>query len=431
MTDRDDIDPADWLAQQFGAPEPEPEPVAPAPVPASAPAPAPVSAAETAPAPVAPAPVAPVPPPYIEPAASAPLFVSPEIPPPSSLPLPDSASPAAEAPEKRTAGGGFQWGLTPSGEADAPPPVIAPTPSYDLPTQAMPQLPGQPPAQQPGPPTQQPGQALESQPFDVTRWLAAPVDSSIEGVTEVIEAELVGLATPEAEGAPASAIDNLFGDAKFQDYENQPLISGPPPREATPPRGPRPPMPRVQKVLLWVAGSLVAALALVALFLVGTKLSDTLGAPAAIETPTPTPTPISTVLPVGPVAAGEHQWDALLGGECLAPWQSAWQDSYTVVDCATPHPAQMIFRGTFDDAPGTPYPGIEELQKRINLLCTPTTVIDYSKAGMLNDIQVSASFAAADQDWADGNRTFFCFVNRSSGQDLTESVAVAQAAPAA
>ena len=50
---------------------------------------------------------------------------------------------------------------------------------------------------------------------------------------------------------------------------------------------------------------------------------------------------------------------------------------------------------------------------------------------MLSDIQVSASFAADEADWEDGNRTYFCFVTRSSGQELTESVAVPQTAPPA
>ena len=132
------------------------------------------------------------------------------------------------------------------------------------------------------------------------------------------------------------------------------------------------------------------------------------------------------MLPVGPVAPGEYQWDELLGGECLQPWVSAWEDRYTVVDCAVPHPAQMVFRGTFDDEAVAAYPGVEALQTRINLLCTAPTIIDYARAGAANDIQVSASFAADAADWDEGNRTFFCFVNRSGGGDFTESITIQQ-----
>ncbi|MDP3209021.1 MAG: septum formation family protein, partial [Rhodoglobus sp.] len=204
-----------------------------------------------------------------------------------------------------------------------------------------------------------------------------------------------------------------------------------PPTRATsgegpkPPKPPRGPIPRVQKILMGVAGGLLALLVLVGLFLLGTKLADALG-PAPAVSPTPTKSPGPIVLPIGPVEPGEYQWDELLGGECLAPYESAWQDTYTVVDCAVPHPAQMVHRGVFDDTTVAVYPGVEELQKRINLLCTAPTVIDYAKAGTANDIQVEASFAVDATDWADGNRTYFCFVSRASGDDLTLSIAIPQ-----
>jgi hypothetical protein len=272
------------------------------------------------------------------------------------------------------------------------------------------------------------GQELETVPQ--SQWMPTPLDYSLEGMTEVIEAEIVGLATPEGEGAPASALDSLFGDTQFRDYEGEPLIpsssvvrvSGGP----KPPKGPHEPIPKVQKILMWVAGGLVAALALVALFLLGTKLTP---APAVVVEPSPTPTPSFVVLPLGPVDPGEYQWDALLGGECLSPWESAWQDRYTVVDCTTPHPAQMVYRGIFDDEEFATYPGLEELQKRINVLCTPSTIINYAAAGSAKDVQVEASFAVDATDWDDGNRTYFCFVTRSTGEDFTASVAVPQVAP--
>jgi hypothetical protein len=275
-----------------------------------------------------------------------------------------------------------------------------------------------------------PTTAIEPAPWEP--WQSRPVDPALEGVTEVIEAEIVGVDPPEGESNPTPGLDDLFGDGQFRDYGDEPIITGPPPPSARPPRaakGERAPIPRVQKVLLWVAGGLVAALALVALFVVGTRLPALLGpAPALTPSPTPTPTPTLIVLPAGPLAPGEYQWDELLGGECLDPFESAWQDRYTVVDCATPHPAQMTARGRFEDPVGTPFPGTEELQKRINLLCTAATVINYQVAATAIDIQVSASFPVDEDDWDAGNRTYFCFVNRASGENLTASVAVPQPA---
>ncbi|MEQ1737865.1 MAG: large membrane associated protein, partial [Rhodoglobus sp.] len=243
-----------------------------------------------------------------------------------------------------------------------------------------------------------------------------------------IEAEIVGLGAPHGEGVEASALDSLFGDTQFREYADD-LITAPPPRTSSddgprPPRPPRGPLPRTQKILMGIAGGLLAALVLVALFLLGTRLSDAVAPPAA--TPTPTATPGLIVLPIGPVEPGDYPWDQLLGGECLEPYESAWQDSYTVVDCAIPHPAQMVYRGVFDDTSSALYPGLEELQKRINLLCTAPTVIDYAKAGAANDIQVEASFAVDATDWDDGNRTYFCFVSRAGGDDLTLSIAIPQ-----
>ena len=188
-------------------------------------------------------------------------------------------------------------------------------------------------------------------------------------------------------------------------------------------------MSRLQVVLLWVGGSLVAVLALVALFLIGTRVPDLLGpAPAVLTTPspTPTPTPTPTEKPVGPVAAGEHAWDELLGGECLEPYTGPWAENFTVVDCGSDHAAQLVVRGTFDggDDPQALYPGPDTLQAQINLLCTAPNVIDYPAAGKYSDVQFAASYAATPQEWAGGQHDYFCFVSRSSGEPITGTLAI-------
>ena len=443
MTDRDDpgFDPSEWLARQFGndeqkdAQEEAPEPPASAPPPVVTP-------------PVAAPPVVP-PPPAGDPFRTAM---------PSDPPAPPSAS-----------GGGFSWGLTPGADEPVPAPSPSPEPST-LPPSAEPPLPampvGEPAPPMPTPPAQAtppfpplgeptaepiadvpptaafpagsadaptiafPGQAVEPAPWEP--WQSRPVDEALAGTDDVIEAEIVGLDEPAGESNPTIGIDDIFGETAFRDYGEEPIVSGPPPGAPKPPRAPkgeRAPLARTQKVLLWVAGSLVAALALVALFILGTRLPAALGpAPVLTASPTPTPTPSIIVIPAGPLPPGEYQWDELLGGECLLPYESAWQDRYTVVDCSTPHPAQMVARGRFEDAPGVPFPGAEELQKRINLLCTSAAVINYQVAATAIDIQVAASFPVDETDWDEGNRTYFCFVNRASGENLTASVAVPQPA---
>jgi hypothetical protein len=402
MTDRNDpgFDPSDWLARQFGEEE----------------------AAEEEQAPSTPEP----------PRAPEPPGVPPQPPGPS---------------------GGFSWGLTPGAEESPaapppPPPAALPPASPALPTAPPAPLPTAPSIATPPPvsaPTDLPvaapitpdaptiafaDQAVEPAPWEP--WQARPVDEALAGADDVIEAEIVGLDDPPGESNPSPGIDDLFGDTAFRDYGDEPIVSGPPPSGPKPPRAPkgeRAPLPRAQKALLWVAGSLVAALALIALFLLGTRLPAALGpAPVLTASPTPSPTPSIIVIPAGPLPPGEYQWDELLGGECLDSFESAWQDRYTVVDCGMPHPAQMVARGRFEDAPGTAYPGVEELQTRINLLCTSATVINYQVAATALDIQVSASFPVDEEDWDEGNRTYFCFVDRASGENLTASVAVPQPA---
>ena len=408
--EKDELDPSDWLASQFdptgtvpvqrpAAPVPPVVPVPPAP-PVAPPAPAPPAPPIALPAPAPPI----TPPPLVEPPAHTftwDLQPGAEVPAPPAPTSPPAATPPPVVP-------------------DFPPTV--PVPSADIPTQAftLPEL-----AE-----TSLSSQELEPQQWEP--WQARPVDASLDGVTEVIEAELIGLEGPEGESNPQSPIDDLFGDTQFQDYEGEPLLSGPPPSDpgARAKQTARAPLPRNQKILFWVAGGLVALLALLALFMLGQRLA---GAPAAAPSPTPTasptPEPTAAVPETGPLPPGEYEWDQLLGGECLAPFESAWQERYTVVDCGTPHPAQMLVRGQFDDAADAAYPGFDELTKRIGLLCTSPTVINYQVAGTAQDIQVSASFAVDEADWGAGNRTYFCFANRASGAELTASIAALQATP--
>ena len=247
-----------------------------------------------------------------------------------------------------------------------------------------------------------------------------------------------------------SALDDLFGDAQFREYDRLPAQPGTAATVAltqagptwidpldegnvAPPRTPDGGISRTQKVMLWVGGSLVAVLGLVALFLVGTRIPDLLGpAPAVLASATPTPTPTPTETPIGPAPPGEYHWDELLGGECVEPYTGPWADDFTVVDCSVDHAAQLVARGAFDLGGDefAPYPGVEALQAKINLLCTSPSVIDYAAAGKFSDIQFEASFAATPQEWSEGQHDYFCFVSRISGDPIVGTVAVPPVVPA-
>ena len=391
--------------------------------------------------------------------------------------------------------GGFRWNLTPGAsgveqpgtdpEASEASEAPAPVDDWDVPTAASPIIarsvfplgaPSRTPALLP-PPFVPPPAALEA-PLAAPP-LPPPLDTALEGVTEVLGVHPVGLADPVGEGLETSAIDALFGESKFVDYDAGPAVAGLlvppattmsstsafPPVGALPPtalpgfsppvsslpfealpgppaaaialyEGPRPAaprsaaprtMPRPQKILLWIAGALVACLALIALFLLGMRIgqSSTAAEQAAVPTSTPSATiPSEPVATAGPVAPGDHSWDELLGGECLTLYESPWQDTHTVVDCADAHTAQMLSRVTLPDAAGAPYPEPAVLQSAITGACAATTVLDYGAAGAADDIQLEASYPATAEQWDAGERTTYCFVTRAGGGDLTGSLAV-------
>ncbi|GAB3041118.1 hypothetical protein GCM10027052_23260 [Parafrigoribacterium mesophilum] len=224
-----------------------------------------------------------------------------------------------------------------------------------------------------------------------------------------------------------------------------PPVAGPAPRRAPaePRRPPGSGWSGNRKLLLWGGGAVLALLALIGLFFLGTRLPELFGSapatasettalktasPSASPSLAPSPTPsaslVTQLAAVGPLTPGTHPWESLRGGECLGGYESPWAEEFAVVDCAVPHPAQMVHHGVFgpDDA-GT-YPGVDALQAQINLLCSAPTVIDFAAAGAYNDIQFAASYAATEAEWIAGHRDYFCFISRSSGEPLTGSVAV-------
>ncbi|MHC5797948.1 hypothetical protein ACVXZ4_17510 [Lacisediminihabitans sp. FW035] len=319
----------------------------------------------------------------------------------------------------------FDWGL---GSASAPVPATPPVPAGPAatPVPAEPVFPEVIPAEPPPTeviPAPARSESYFSSDSDEYSDRAAPIDSPI---------------------------DSLFGETEFKDYEDEPLVGPIPPRlnpfasaapvasagaptglmtepneTSTVARPPRAPFSRNQKLLFWVAGGVIALLVLAVLFVIGTKIP---GAPTPVAVtksaaPKVSPSPTPTLATTGPAAAGSHLWSDLRGGECIDPYTNPFELRYTVVDCAAPHPAQMVFRGTFPGEATAAYPGLEALQSQINLLCSSPGVIDLATAGVYSDVQFHASYAATAEEWVKGQHDYFCFVNRSGGEPLTGSVA--------
>jgi hypothetical protein len=252
-----------------------------------------------------------------------------------------------------------------------------------------------------------------------------------------------------SETGQVSAIDALFGESQFREYTDgldpsqNPFVrqaeaaSGRGPIDPADPAGPTeepPSVSKVQRILLSVLGGVLALLAIVALFFLGVRLPDILGPAPAIVSPTGTPSPsASPAVALGPVAPGEYAWDELLGGECLDPFESPWQTTYVVVDCAVPHPAQMVHRGVIPEKPTDTglYPGEEAVQAQAVAICrSGSGIFDPAVVSALTDAVVQASYPTQEV-WDDGGRDYFCFVSRSSGELITGDLALPQVAPPA
>jgi hypothetical protein len=202
---------------------------------------------------------------------------------------------------------------------------------------------------------------------------------------------------------------------------------------------------------LWllIGGGVVLLAVIAGLFFVGLRVGGGgAAAPAGIAasatdagsasatptvTPTADPTPSAPAegadasAPAGPLAPGVHEWNALHGGECLSGYTSAWELQFTVVDCAGDHNAQLVSKGVFAEDAAAPFPGEAELSSRLNLLCTAPTALDYAAAGAVPDIQWQGAYPADETQWAGGDRAYFCFFSRTSGEPLGASLAVAPA----
>ena len=172
-------------------------------------------------------------------------------------------------------------------------------------------------------------------------------------------------------------------------------------------------------------------LALAGLFFLGQSLVGGEAAPVAGVTSSAAPAPTETTEATGPQPVGVHPWDTLFGGECLQPYVSPWEEDFTVADCATPHAAQLVYRGSFAGDAAAAFPGEAELAGQINLLCSAPGVIDLAAAGTYPDVQVQGSYPITEEQWADGARSYYCFVSLASGGPLNASVAGPGPAPAA
>lgn len=179
------------------------------------------------------------------------------------------------------------------------------------------------------------------------------------------------------------------------------------------------------KLLTWVAGGLALVVLVVAVVTFGMRFL----APSDAGTAAPVASEEPVAAPTAPQPAGVHSWQALFGTECLEPFEDAWADEFTVVDCATPHTAQLAYRGTFAGDEAAEFPGEEALAAQSQELCAAEGIIDPATAAGVGELQMLTSFPVTAEQWDAGQRSYYCFVEQVSGEPLT--VSLAGAGPAA
>lgn len=174
-------------------------------------------------------------------------------------------------------------------------------------------------------------------------------------------------------------------------------------------------------VSLWILGTMVMIAILIGAYLAGSYLA-TMNDPEPPETQTETPVVEFPNLSGGPVSVGVWPWDELRGGECLTGYAGAFAEIYQVVGCEVPHDAQLVKARLLSSNPVEPFPGEEAVAAQASEVCDVVGELDLELAATYEDLIVEFSYPVTVQQWESGQRVVYCFVSRSSGQRLQQSL---------
>lgn len=184
------------------------------------------------------------------------------------------------------------------------------------------------------------------------------------------------------------------------------------PRESTPED-----QTKFRRRLLLTVGGILIAFVMSGAWVVG----------GILATPAATPEPTETAAPALPTATqppGDYAFGELFGGECLDPFVDPWAETFTVVDCATPHAAQLVYAGDLAvDGTYPSYPGDSRIGKAALAACSREGVLDLSAAKKITDLQISVAYPVSSVAWDSGDTRYYCFASRTSVTPLETSIA--------
>lgn len=252
------------------------------------------------------------------------------------------------------------------------------------------------------------------------------VESNPTELIDVVDAPTV--IAPVATEAPETSLDgleSLFADDKFAEAPTA-LITAPAAadtvRSAREQEGSatgvdqKPARTAIPKNVIVLAGAaVVTVIVAIGAFVAGSSL----GGSTATPEPTATEDPGATATR----EPGAWAWNQLFGGECVDPFPGAWAESFDVVDCATPHAAQLVAVGDLADSTGGTFPGVDQAASLAQTACSAEGVLDLSTAGAYPNIQVSVAYPVTQEQWDSGETSYYCFVSLADAAPITGSVA--------
>jgi hypothetical protein len=113
--------------------------------------------------------------------------------------------------------------------------------------------------------------------------------------------------------------------------------------------------------------------------------------------PAPEPTVSNTPKPVKTERSGVTNWVELQRGDCIALFDSAWQDSYTLVNCEGAHKAQVLLSA---DLPRTAsYPGADKLARQTAHLCAKKAPVDRTLLDNVPKLLVERNYPPTEEAW--------------------------------
>ncbi len=248
------------------------------------------------------------------------------------------------------------------------------------------------------------------------------VDLPATAVPELV-APVTPVVTPPTPSEEMSGIDRIDALFSFNDASAPtiPLVAAPGsphPDTSRPAREPRPSdEASLRRRLLLIVGGILVVIVAIGAYLAGGLLAS----------PATAPTPEVTEAPVAPTTAqppGEYSFIELFGGECLDPFDTAWASTFIVVDCATPHSAQLVYAGDLAvDGSYLSYPGDDIVGNAAMAECSRKGVLNLASANTYPDLLVSSAYPVSVAAWDSGETRYYCFVNLSSGDPIDGDLA--------